>query len=71
MAGLCAAPYPATSAGDSLVGGNWSGWQVMFKSGNMDLSQGICPETGLPLPPASPDAAALAGAGARAPGFNK
>lgn len=42
MALLCAAPYPNAS---QL--GNWSGWQVMFKSGNMDLSQGICPRTGL------------------------
>ena len=43
MGQLCAAPYPGES-----TSGNWTGWQVMFKSGNMDISEGICPQTGLP-----------------------
>ena len=53
MALLCAAPYPSSaSRGGS---GNWSGWQVMFKSGNMDLSQGLCPRTGM-IPQGGSDA---------------
>jgi hypothetical protein len=38
---------------------NWSHWSVMFKSGNMDLSKGLCNSTAPPSPPGDDSGAAV------------
>jgi hypothetical protein len=55
---LCSRP-PAPAAAGSSAGANWSFHTIMFKSGNMDIAAGICPET-TPPPPLLAAAAAPA-----------
>jgi len=41
---LCSRP-PAEAAASSAAGANWSYHTVMWKTGNMDVAAGVCPET--------------------------
>lgn len=46
LGGLCAKPAPAgTWSSDAAAQSPWSHWSIMFKSGNMNTADNLCPRT--------------------------